>query len=446
MTSSRWASRTKNRDDGSFAEGLSTVGRGVSAWVGLAVLICVAFLCGCEGKTYEIELIPEGKVLRRSVPAEIPGDLPGSLSYTHFGTRIGSLTVYVERFGSEYDFVDRLARARRVADGLTDFLIGWFEAELGEDPDFEKLWDFCDEELRHDITHLILTLRLAVELPEHAEKAAEELAVRACHYLAEHGYFSPEDLPLILRALVDEDTDKIMEFVQRFVADKMVIGAQGRVPARLAFLSSTERAAESLEAYLRTTEEFAKTVREWQEEKQVNPDAEEPDPFDVLPTELGVDLTLFDFDIHLFGGQDRIRVRLHCPVEPFFTNGDWDGQAGQALWSDIIEDENALSLFCYALWSLPDAEFQVGHFGKVTLAQEELAQYVLWRKGLTEEEGKEWDEFLSGLKPGEELKEKLESFRFAGSPTLADVPRELILAGLREPDAETQHEESDTGE
>jgi hypothetical protein len=86
-------------------------------------------------------------------------------------------------------------------------------------------------------------------------------------------------------------------------------------------------------------------------------------------------------------------------------------------------------------------EFQTAHFGKGILDGQALAEYVLWRNGLTEAEGEEWDGFVVSLKPGPGLEERVRAFVFSGErrPTegdqerrasAADRARELILTGL----------------
>lgn len=72
-----------------------------------------------------------------------------------------------------------------------------------------------------------------------------------------------------------------------------------------------------------------------------------------------------------------------------------------------------------------------------------MAQYVLWHASLTEEQAGHWDEFVAGLKPGNNLAKAVRTFRFPSDPpadpdmppkeqppSLADTPRGLILKAL----------------
>jgi hypothetical protein len=91
----------------------------------------------------------------------------------------------------------------------------------------------------------------------------------------------------------------------------------------------------------------------------------------------------------------------------------------------------------FALWVEPAAEKQIEHFGKVVLNDEELVQYCLWRCGLPEEKARLWEAFLGGLKPGADLIERINGFRFADESKDAKTPiayrqiREILVKELK---------------
>jgi hypothetical protein len=138
-----------------------------------------------------------------------------------------------------------------------------------------------------------------------------------------------------------------------------------------------------------------------------------------------------------------LELKLHSGQKPYATNGQWDEQAASLSWSENLRQDAPLPVFCFALWSQPERAFQEAHFGKVLLSGEELAEYVLWYRGLDSREAAEWDRFMAGCKPGGDLKTALEAFRFSGDrhpdpqnpddkpPSLADAPRGLILDALQ---------------
>jgi hypothetical protein len=79
------------------------------------------------------------------------------------------------------------------------------------------------------------------------------------------------------------------------------------------------------------------------------------------------------------------------------------------------------------------------HFGEVALSGENLIEYCLWRSALEPVQGAEWDTLVANLRPGEQLTNFINNFRFSGEPaqpaTNATSPsafaRELIKAGLQ---------------
>ena len=146
----------------------------------------------------------------------------------------------------------------------------------------------------------------------------------------------------------------------------------------------------------------------------------------------------FDFGLTFFS-ENKVEVRLACTNQPFATNGRFDEQTKQVVWSETIAGNDGLPTFFYASWSQPDEEYQQEHFGRIVLGPEALALYCTWRANLDQAQGKEWDTFVAGLKPGQDLEVRLKSFRFSSDQQkkadeeksdLAEMPRQLILAGL----------------
>ena len=136
-------------------------------------------------------------------------------------------------------------------------------------------------------------------------------------------------------------------------------------------------------------------------------------------------------------------MKLHCPEKPTNTNGKWDDKAAIVQWSAMLSPNRSLPAFCYAVWGVPEHAFQQTHFGKVVLTGESLATYVVWYRGLSGPETAEWDRFIDQCKPGADLRERIEAFRFSTDPppdpskpdqrpaSLADTPRGLLLEGLQ---------------
>lgn len=366
----------------------------------------------------------------------LPNDVGGAGFYTCFLTKMGKVTFYSERFRGQDDLNENIEEMRLKVDRGIDFLIGWLEYELGDDPNFDNLRAFCNNNLRQDCKNLLYYFWLARTLERYENSVDEEFKARALHYLLERGYFSPEELALAIQG----SEEAIFRMVRRFVADKMGYSDSKMASNNLAFLSDTKHMEDSFERYIPTTDLY-KELWEAKKHEEEDPNAEPPDTDDMM-TEL-----FFEFD--LFPTTHKIEVKLVCDSKPFLTNGQWDAQASEVAWSEIIAGGTQLPAFFYSVWSAPDKKFQEEHFGHVVLSEEALAEYCIWQKSLDEEKAELWDSFLLSLMPNEDLKKKVGSFRFsdyeqkdkkvvAEKDDLAEKPRELILAGLKAKKAQSK--------
>ncbi|MCO6459634.1 MAG: hypothetical protein J5I93_30330 [Pirellulaceae bacterium] len=365
-----------------------------------------------------------------------PQDVGGAGQLRQFESPLGSSWIYLERFRGSDDVETQLSRRREAADRLADLLSGWLVSELREQPEAEAVRRFVEGDLRRDLrnlgvyawTHRAVTARDgAFEL---------EFAWRAGQYLAERDYLSAADLPGLHRAMSQNDPRRAAELLQRIVVRKIGIPADQPVPRSLEFLRDPERVGESISKYLRATEEFQQRQAAWQRKQAEDPESagNAPDPMELVGEPLG---SLF-FNLSL--GSDQLDVRLKLPAEPFDTNGQWQGETGTVNWSRSLVDQDTLPVLVYAAWSVPDQDVQMGHFGRVVLRDQALAEYALWHGGLSEQEAGEWGKLLASLRPGPGLVPALKAFRFSTdppanaqeepAPSLADRARELILAGL----------------
>jgi hypothetical protein len=388
--------------------------------------------------------IEEGKkhLFTGSFRGDMPPDVGGAGSYTYFVTPLGTLSGYVERFRGNDDLEANLARRRAAADQLTDLLIGWFRTELGDGPDFEKIRSFLDEGLRRDLKNLASYAWTAQALAEHQMDVEEEFSVRFSQYLVERDYLTFRELPGAVRAFTDKDPQRLADLIQRLVARKMGVANGRPLPPSLAFLGDPDRLLASLRDHLRTTELYQQRLDAWQQRQSGQEDSEAapPDPMEVLP-----DLFLGGVLEFSLAPADSLEVKLHADLSPFATNGDWDPETAAVTWSGSLAPHGALPMVCFAVWSCPNQEAQMSHFGKVVLRDRKLAEYVVWYRGLSANEARQWDRFVDGCKPGAELRAALESFRFTtdpepgpespddeAPPSLADTPRGLILDALQE--------------
>lgn len=438
----------------------------------LKFIILFIFIAGCEEYKYSIEMKPcdegvERKLIcpdnlsqdeRESIAKlyekqidpnvfwgrfneNLPNDVGGAGFYTTFSTNMGQVNIYSERFRGNDNLNHTLEQAQLLADRSADFLIGWLEYELGDDPNFVNLRAFCNENLRPDLKNLMIYFWLSNVLPEYKSSASEEIVMRMQHYAIERGYLSTKEMHLLTEA----DQEQGLRLFRQLVTDKMGYSLPGMVAERLVFLSDSKHAEDSIARYIRTTDFFKQA---WEEKKR-----EENDP-NAEPPEINVDDFIthdIDLEFDLFSWSNRkIEVKLACKNEPFETNGEWDEQASQVVWRSSIAGDENLPTFFYASSSDPNREYQEEHFGEVVLSGETLAEYCTWRENLGEGKGKEWDSFILSLNPSEDLEEQVSSFQFSEDrqkqkesdekeSDLAEKPCELILTGLEAKKEEKEH-------
>lgn len=346
---------------------------------------------------------------------EMPHDVGGAGFYTNLVTSLGEAGFYVERFRGDDDLAGIAERRFKTADKVADLIVGWSQSELGRQPGYDKLHQFLDADFRRDLKNLTTYWWEGNLVGSYNTNASEEFAVRFGQYLLERGYFTVGELPGIGAELSADNSQASLRRIQRLVARKMGVPDTEPMPSSLAFLGDETNVDKSFTNYLAGTDAYHDMLKQWEEDKKLNPDAKRPQPKDVMGDAVG---NLVNFN--LFGEEpDHLAVRLTLPAPPIHSNGRWDAALKQVVWeSDIVGETNAdrIPFTCYASWVQPDKQFQKKHLGKVALTGDDLTQYCLWRSGQDAQRGGEWDTFLAGLKPGTGLKTNLDAFRFSGEP------------------------------
>lgn len=411
-------------------------------YICLNLAILLIFTAGCEEEKYSIEMVPYEEGIERTFIFSglssddereklcerlstlyeeqidpntftfwgtfneyLPNDIGGAGFYTTFATDMGTTFIYSERFRGNDDLNYTIEEMQLLCDRYVDFLMGWLEYELGADPDFYRLWIFCDDTLRQDAKNLMIYFWLSNILQEYKSDAAEEMVMRMKHYVVERGYLGPREIHFFTENY-EGDQEQMLPVIRRFVSEQMGYSYGQMAVDRLESLSDGERAEESMRQYILTTD-FFQEAWEAKKREENNPYADPPD----LSVE---DYVLQDANIpfDMFPSTPYLEVKLMCKNEPFATNGEWDEESKQVVWSGHIAGKGHLPTFCHAAWSVPDEIFQEEHFGCVILRDELLSEYCIWRESLDEVEAEEWDSFISSLQPSEDLEEQLSSFHF----------------------------------
>jgi hypothetical protein len=453
----------------------------------LACLITLAVLAtGCVQNNYEVTLTPRGGVIERTLvfycseegssPAAashhdcfdpralasiaafypktgvtndgdrhtvsgeftgaLPGDIGGAGWHTNLSTSLGDAGFYVERFRGSDDLVGIIRKRLQAADQLTDLVIGWSKTQFKSEPGFKKLNRFLDQDFRQDLKNFSLYYRMDDVFKSRGP--SEESLVRFGQYLIERGYVRPQEAPRLILLFLSDDDAALCRLLQRLLAEKLRIGGEQPMPRSLVFMGDSKAVENSWSNYLAGTDFYRTRLRSWEKDHITNAKAQKPDPLAVAE-----DLISTLVEIGDTFGQDRLTVRLSLSAEPVRTNGKWDGTKKQVVWKSGLAENTQISrlpVFCYADWVAPREDFQKDHLGSVSLAGEELLKYCLWRTSLEDKKAAEWEQFLTNLKPGADVANKLNSFRFAGEleqinsnglKRASDMGKEMIKAALR---------------
>jgi len=381
-----------------------------------------------------------------------PADIGGAGYYLVHRTAMGTMNFYVERFRGEDDIAFQLERMLLAADRIIDLLAGWLENELGRVDGFERLEVFVNADLRQDFKNLLLYVWLGDNSSRNvfvdgiggAGGAAikgterfEESLVRYGLYLAERGYFDPENLEEILEILAAggkrEPAPAVSYRLLRHVLERKVgIDRHGALCRKLLELLQRPDLDTEIEEYLRDTPDYAAELARFQSSGATERGEEPPEPGDVFGKILE-DLLIFDPANLFLSEPTRIAVNLDCPGKPQISNGRWQDGEGKLLWSGEILDHQKMPGLVYAGWSEPDEHYQKQRFGRVLLREKDLIEYVVWYKGLGPEVARRWDAFVESLDPSEDLRSRLESVKAGGaglSGKRAEKAVELLTRAL----------------
>jgi|HubBroStandDraft_6_1064221.scaffolds.fasta_scaffold68045_2 hypothetical protein len=378
----------------------------------------------------------------------LPQDVGGDGHYVRWESPLGRVCLYVERFRGSDGPVATLEARRKTVDQLVDLVVGWFDSQLREEPDWPALRKFLDATFRHDVQNLSLYGWLAHIAPESdSKKASLEIPFRVTQYLVERHYAAYEEAPALLREVADLNQRKsggaIMARIRRLVVARAGAAADGRLAHALSFLKDEQTAWASWERYLRSTVYYKQERSEFQRRKQAEElrkaaetkpavaHANVPNPKQSAPK---IDNTEFEqvlyfkfldsFTTFGFGNSSRAQVSLETPREPFWTNGKWVPDKLRVEWSQrIAESAETLDVqnadwptLCFAAWDEPKEQMQKQLLGSVCITRDDLFQYNLWYQGLSSREKAEWDPFVATLPQKEHAADRLEGFLFSDEP------------------------------
>jgi len=317
------------------------------------------------------------------------------------GCPLGRVVTYVERMPGRNDLYALLAGAEELADTAAQVWVAWARQQpsLQAEPEkLAKLVTFIEHELRNDALNIMLMGWRAVtrgNILEDAELDDEDERVSALwlaeflggvSYLVERGYFRPSEVGLLDK---DDGRTAVLGVLRRATA-AMGYGDDEPWPAALERLRDPDAVEVAFEQGLKLA--------------------------GLTPAEL--EQRYAPLMPEIFGTSTRGRVVWQGRAQPLETNGTWDEEKRELSWEAVGRQGCETPQLLYASWAEPDEAFQKEHLGRVMLEGEGLAQYVVWRAGLSAAQRREWSAFVAGLRPGENLVDELKQFRFSAPTTL----------------------------
>ncbi len=380
----------------------------------------------------------------------MPADLNGAGRYAAWHSALGSGAWYSERFGGTDDVEAQVQASFVAADRLVDVLDGWLQTRLGTNPEWPRFHGLLTKDVRRDLHNLVL-MAFAADYAKssgandgHGD-ADENLSSRALHYLVEHAYLTKAELPiwygLLQASSADEGYRTITPVLVSIVARKTALAADSAGLKALRDLLIDPHLLDSLNAFLRTTPEWAKLQAEWQEKRKKDPAAAEPKADKVLDDMR--DALLGYVLLWSSGSSGDLHVRLRLALAPTATNGTWNAATRELSWHTAVPAPNRVSYHAWAVWTEPDTAWQTAHFGRVLLQGEPLSEYLIWYACLDKAQATEWDGFLADLKPDAAPAAKIATFIFrqerADGPasdkqletSAAQPARKLLLDALK---------------
>lgn len=430
---------------------------------GLLLCVC-SVLASCKSEKYNLELRPQGQVLQRELsvwaeadksdesefdefpeaplqrivaaygagmPAnlatvhryagefgpDMPDDIGGSGLYLNWPTSLGSAYVYVEQFRGNDELNFGIERQQTTVNRAVDVLVLWLNTEFEDSNDLRFLVSATDQKIRGDVLDMAAH-GWADDIFASEALSQDEMLTRLGYYMVKRGYLNGAELPDMYHAVhalsTHDDSGPLADILSRGLARRIGIRPDQPVPSPLeAIRDDWESYYGSLEEFLESNAELKALERSWQS----TDGGEATDPVtasDVLES-------VFPFEFISFGtpGSGHLLARLHTLYEPDVTNGEWHEDVGAVVWDESLAVDADQTLRVpnhhFAMWAKPAVDFQLQHFGNVAITGEFLSEYGIWRVGLGQERGEEWDLFLDSVQSDADFVQRVADFKFSDS-------------------------------
>jgi hypothetical protein len=453
----------------------------------VVLLLILIALAGCSSRTTStVEMSVEDGVMRRGIlsdgdspsPADFQTFEPGRLDngtdgegwFLYKDTSMGSLNLYVERFGETLHLASDIDSRRFAAARGVDLLLAWLDSEFISETGYDEFRRFVDTEFRDDIDNLIVYIwgydvfgpSLTAEDDYVGNRLGYDLFFQVGQYLEQVGYFDPgrtlDILNTIGQSSLYDNPQPLIDYFAHAVARRMGVPEGAPLPAVLeAIRAQPHRYSGSIAYFLRESLAQRTLINQWardypefivveppdiedegtmqgEDAVPVQPEVEssldemivvgpDPDSVDAVVRSSAIVVSegsaLSELATQAFGSlltfwpsTQGLHAILRLPVDPLESNGQATVE-NSVEWTETIwdEDQTLLPFVLYAVWVEPDISFQSDHFGDVVLDGNALRGYVIWHAQLEEEHAREWDEYLAAQRPV--TIDSLTSFHFA---------------------------------
>jgi hypothetical protein len=362
----------------------------------------------------------------------LPADLGAGGVLQRRASPLGTVYAYRERMQGKDAPFDALSEVQR---GVEDWLAltdGWMAGELGADPAAVALDGWIRERVVLELRELALYGWLSASGLMHSE----EMQQRLQQFLLEREYIDANEDASAL------EPDVLWARSLRRTLQRRGVAVDAELEKELARIDTMDAAFESLARHIVRSDGF----RDWLAARPVVPGeaALPPGAVDAFlhgeespeaKTVGGLFEAYFEAEhaparellMRLAAGRARpeavVDVTLTLPAEPLETNGTWMNDPAGIVWRDVpLQRGSELSPLVYAIWTEPDIEYQVEHFGRTLLQGKPLLDYESWRRDLDAEDRRIWDELVDLLRPGADLRARIEALRL---PVHVEPPAEL---------------------
>lgn len=360
----------------------------------------------------------------------MPADSNNRGMYSYCESPLGTSAMYTERFGGRHDLAATLNAQEERYNLLWDIVLLLVDDLVGEEDNYAELRSFLDTTMRADLWDLTLELTIAdlgddsMTNLSYQDEIPDDLfpkSMRAIHFLDARGYVSLEDLLVNPGGMqLDDDWSLLAREFGKAIGRRMGLEDGTLPPPFEALLQlSEDDIAERIMRFLEEDPRVGEMLAAFRLDFDGMIDAEPGDSLETLATQA----FLFDFDLLQIGGDAR-KVTLYIGVEPYLTNGAWfeasktdaNDTPAYVEWSyplAKVAPRGELAQVVYAYWAEPATDYQAERFGAQVLEGEQLANQCEWRQLLGASLRDEWDAFIDGLRPGPDLENTLNRFRFS---------------------------------